>query len=79
MKRCSSEAGYEVVATHDRVPTRSVTLDREKVDLILTDVRLSGDGTGIDLAQDRQATRHPGAVRHRHRARRGGQTWRSAA
>ena len=36
-----ADAGYEVVAT----------LDKEKVDLILCDVRLSGERTGMDLAR----------------------------
>ncbi len=45
------EAGYEVVATHDRVADAVATLDREKVDLILSDVRLTGERTGIDLAR----------------------------
>ncbi len=46
-----SEAGYEVVATHDRFADAVATLDREKVDLILSDVRLTGERTGIDLAR----------------------------
>lgn len=45
------EAGYTVVATHDRVSDALNTLDREKVDLILSDVRLAGDRSGIDLAR----------------------------
>ncbi len=45
------EAGYEVVATHDRFADAVATLDREQVDLILSDVRLSGERTGIDLAR----------------------------
>ncbi len=45
------EAGYEVVATHDRFADAVATLDREKVDLILSDVRLTGARTGIDLAK----------------------------
>ncbi|MGI8930889.1 MAG: response regulator [Sphingomicrobium sp.] len=44
------DAGYEVVATHDRFADAVATLDREKVDLILSDVRLTGERTGIDLA-----------------------------
>ena len=44
------EAGYEVVATHDRFADAVATLDREKVDLILSDVKLAGERTGIDLA-----------------------------
>ena len=46
-----SEAGYEVVATHDRFADAVATLDREQVDLILSDVRLTGERTGIDLAK----------------------------
>lgn len=45
------EAGYDVVATHDRFADAVATLDREKVDLILSDVRLTGERTGIDLAK----------------------------
>lgn len=43
--------GYEVVATLDRFADAVATLDQEKVDLILCDVRLTGERTGIDLAQ----------------------------
>lgn len=46
-----ADAGYEVVATLDRFTDAVATLDREKVDLILCDVRLAGERTGIDLAQ----------------------------
>lgn len=45
------DAGYEVVATHDRFADAVATLDREKVDLILSDVRLTGERSGIDLAR----------------------------
>ncbi|MEO5809399.1 MAG: response regulator [Sphingomicrobium sp.] len=45
------DAGYEVVATLDRVADAVATLDEEQVDLILCDVRLTGERTGIDLAQ----------------------------
>ena len=43
--------GYEVVATLDRFADAVATLDKEKVDLILCDVRLAGERTGIDLAR----------------------------
>ena len=46
-----SDAGYEVVATLDRYSDAVATLDKEKVDLILCDVRLSGKRTGMDLAR----------------------------
>ncbi len=45
------EAGYIVVATHDRYADAVATLDREKIDLILSDIRLTGERSGIDLAR----------------------------
>ena len=47
-----SGEGYEVVATLDRYADAIATLDREKVDLVLCDVRLTGQRTGIDLAKE---------------------------
>ena len=44
------DEGYEVVATLDRFADAVEALDREQVDLILCDVRLTGERTGIDLA-----------------------------
>ena len=46
------DAGYVVVATLDRYSEAVETLDREQVDLILSDVRLTGERTGIDLARE---------------------------
>ena len=48
------DEGYEVVATLDRFADAIETLDREPVDLILCDVRLTGERTGIDLAREAQ-------------------------
>src|SRR6478672_9850603 len=45
------DAGYEVVATVDDLDEALAVLDREVVHLILSDVRLRGDRTGIDLAK----------------------------
>ena len=45
------DAGYEVVATHDGFGEAVETLESEQVDLILSDVRLTGSRSGIDLAQ----------------------------
>lgn len=45
------ELGYTVVATHDRYKDAVATLGREQVDLILSDVRLAGQRSGIDLAR----------------------------
>ena len=44
------DAGYEVVATVDDLHEALAVLEREEVHLILSDVRLRGDKTGIDLA-----------------------------
>jgi DNA-binding response OmpR family regulator len=44
------DAGYQVVATHDDFEEAVAAMDREKVDLILSDVRLRGKKTGIHLA-----------------------------
>jgi CheY-like chemotaxis protein len=44
-------AGYQVVATRDNVDDAMATLDDSQVDLILSDVKLSGDRSGADLAR----------------------------
>ena len=46
-----TDAGYEVVATLDRFKDAVEILDGEQVDLILCDVRLTGERSGIDLAE----------------------------
>ena len=45
------DAGYEVVATVDDLDEALKVLEREEVHLILSDVRLRKDQTGIDLAR----------------------------
>ena len=45
------DEGYHVVGTLDRFADAVEALDREQVDLILCDVRLTGERTGIDLAR----------------------------
>jgi CheY-like chemotaxis protein len=45
------DAGYEVVATIDGYDEAIKMLDPEKVDLVLSDVRLRSEQTGIDLAR----------------------------
>ena len=47
-----SDAGYEVVATLDTFKAAIEALDSEPVDLVLSDVRLSGSRSGIDLAKE---------------------------
>jgi DNA-binding response OmpR family regulator len=44
------DAGYEIVATVDDLDEALRVLEREAIDLILSDVRLRGDRTGIELA-----------------------------
>jgi CheY-like chemotaxis protein len=45
------DAGYEVVATVDDLAEALAVLEREDIDLILSDVRLRDDQTGIHLAR----------------------------
>jgi DNA-binding response OmpR family regulator len=45
------EEGYEVVATVDDLDEALEILDREQVDLVLSDVRLRKQQTGIHLAR----------------------------
>ena len=45
------DAGYEIVATVDDLDEAIEVLEREKVDLILSDVRLRKQQTGIQLAK----------------------------
>jgi two-component system, response regulator PdtaR len=54
-----ADEGYEVVATLDRFADAVTTLDREQVDLILCDVRLTGERTGVDLARVARERRIP--------------------
>ena len=67
------DAGYEIVATVDDLDEALEVLEREEVDLILSDVRLRSDKTGIDLARAAKEAGHSDAVRNRPRlSRRGG-------
>ena len=45
------DAGYEIVATVDDIDEAINVLDREEVHLILSDVRLRKQKTGIELAR----------------------------
>ena len=51
METMLDDEGYEVVGTLDTFAAAIETLDREQVDLILCDVRLHGDRTGLHLAE----------------------------
>lgn len=61
-----ADAGYTVVGTVDRVGDALAVIDREfaasegdeeerGIDLILTDIALTGERTGLDLAREAQA------------------------
>ena len=45
------EAGYEVVATVDSLDAARAVIDREPLDLVLTDISLNGEGDGTDVAR----------------------------
>jgi len=49
------DAGYEIVATIDDFDQALDIIERETVDLILSDVRLRSQQTGIDLAKAAKA------------------------
>jgi two-component system, response regulator PdtaR len=46
-----ADLGYEVVATLDGFDEAIATLDREDVDLVLSDLRLRSELSGLDLAR----------------------------
>jgi CheY-like chemotaxis protein len=46
-----ADLGYDVVATLDSFGQAIALIDREDVDLILSDLRLSGRRSGLDLAR----------------------------
>ena len=45
------DLGYDVVATVDSFEDAIELIEREQIDLILSDLRLQGDRTGLDLAR----------------------------
>ena len=47
-----ADLGYEVVATLDSFAQAIELLDKEDVDLVLTDLRLTGKRSGLDLARE---------------------------
>jgi DNA-binding response OmpR family regulator len=52
METMLADEGYKVVDTVDTYAAAIGALDREKVDLILSDVRLHGSRNGIQLAKE---------------------------
>ena len=45
------DAGYEVVATVESLADALAVIEAEPLDLVLTDIRLSGEGDGIGVAE----------------------------
>ncbi len=54
-----SDAGYEVVATVDTVAAAGEIIESEELDLVLTDIKLSGEGDGTEVARIAMARRVP--------------------
>ena len=53
------DAGYEVVATVDTLADAVAVIDREPLDLVMSDIRLNGDGDGMDVARAARAKSVP--------------------
>jgi CheY-like chemotaxis protein len=50
-ERLLEDAGYEVVATVDSLADALEVIGREALDLVLSDIALSGEGDGTDVAR----------------------------
>jgi DNA-binding response OmpR family regulator len=50
-ERMLGEAGYDVAATVDNSEAAREVIENQALDLVLTDIRLSGDGDGTDVAR----------------------------
>ena len=53
------DAGYEVVATVDTLAEASRIIGQQDLDLVLTDIRLRGEGDGTDVARAAAAKKVP--------------------
>lgn len=54
-----ADAGYEVVGTVDNLEDAARLIEEAKPDLVLCDIRLSGDGDGTDVARAAAARNVP--------------------
>jgi len=52
-------AGYEVVGAVDNVADALTLIGRGGIDLVLTDIRINGDGSGLDVARAASAAAIP--------------------
>ncbi len=53
------DAGYEVVATVDSLEAAREIIEGQELDLVLTDIKLNGEGDGADVARIAGAQRVP--------------------
>jgi DNA-binding response OmpR family regulator len=53
------ENGYEVVATVDNLADAVRVIGEERIDLVLSDIKLNGDGDGLDVARAAAAKKVP--------------------
>lgn len=53
------DAGYEVVGTVDNLADATRLIESEPIDLILSDIKLRGDGDGLDVARAAAARNIP--------------------
>ena len=54
-----ADAGYEVVGTVDSLADATKLIAEEEIDLVMTDIALSGDGDGTDVARAAAARNIP--------------------
>lgn len=54
-----AEDGYEVVATVDNLADAAAVIEREPLDLVLSDIKLAGEGDGTDVARAARAKEIP--------------------
>lgn len=53
------DAGYEVVGTVDNLADATRLIDAEPIDLVMSDIKLNGDGDGMDVARAAAAKNVP--------------------
>ncbi len=51
LEHALADDGYEVVATVDSLEDAARVIAAERLDLVITDIRLAGDGDGTDVAR----------------------------
>jgi two-component system, response regulator PdtaR len=54
-----ADAGYEVVGTVDNLADATRLIEAEPIDLVLSDIKLRGDGDGLDVARAAAAKKIP--------------------